>query len=75
MEIPPNLIPLTHYLNSNGCPGLIPGQELWYQNVNHPSNGPKRKVTFKKYSNTGILLEEIIGSIYSGNLWIEVNTL
>lgn len=67
------LIPLTHYLNSEKSVAIRSGQILMYQNVNHPANSPKRPVTFRKYLNTGYALEEFPGTVYSGNLWIEID--
>lgn len=67
------LIPLTHYLNSEQAVAIRPGQKLMYQNVNHPANSPKRPVTFRRHGNSGYLLEEFPGIVYSGNLWIEID--
>lgn len=67
------LIPLTHYLNSEKSVAIKRGQKFMYQNVNHPANSPKRPVTFRQYTNTGYALEEFPGTVYSGNLWIEID--
>lgn len=66
-------VPLVKYLNSGN--GLLEGQALLYQNVNHPANAHKRRVTFKRWTNTGICVEEFPGTVYPGNFWVIFKTL
>lgn len=66
-------MPLTHYLNRPDAKLLKTGDQLYYQPVNHPANSPKRIVTFVKFNNTGIGIKELQGSIFSGNLWVDID--
>lgn len=67
------LVPLTKYLNEYKPIELSPGMHLLYQNVNHPANSHKRRVTFKKWTNTGLSFEEFPGTHFPGNLWIMID--
>lgn len=66
-------LPLTRYMNRPNARLLKPGDKLYYQHVNHPANSPKRIITFRAYTNTGIGIYEFRGSQYSGNLWVDVD--
>lgn len=66
-------LPLTHYMNRPNARLLKPGDKLYHQHVNHPANSPKTLVTFRKYCNTGIGVEELVGSIYSGSFWLDID--
>jgi hypothetical protein len=68
-----NLIPLPKYLNEYKQT-IAPGQCLLYQNVNHPANSHKRLVTFKRWTNTGLAVEEFPGTLYPGNFWIALDS-
>ena len=66
-------IPLTHYLNRPDSLPLKPGDKLYYQNTRHPANSPKHLVTFRRWNNTGIGIDEFTGSHYTGNFWVDMD--